>query len=152
MVVHACCKNCLRCVWEWFGNTSNTRVSFHLLLLHLHRYKSLPNTGTTATVEDDYTRTTGRLFFPRFVSSIVFQVPIIQDAILEDPDEHVEIVLFDTRYEDTAFVAPVITCRCLVNYNAPAGDTVLNSIAWWTICAAEQQVGVGVDVIAGARE
>ena len=72
----------------------------------LRRYKSLPNTGTTATVEDDYTRTTGRLFFPRFVSSIVFQVPIIQDAILEDPDEHVEIILFDARYEDTAFVAP----------------------------------------------
>ena len=113
---------------------------FHGRVRRVPAFVGAPNSGTTASMNQDYRRSTGRLVFPRFVSTQKFQVEILDDNIYERPDEEIQVVLYDPRYEDDYAVATRgLTLPGYVNMSVGAA----------IVGETETPNGVGDDVFVG---
>ena len=70
-------------------------------------YRSIPQHGTTATKHLDYVPKVGRLWFPPYVSSVLLQISILNDHIVEygrnGLGEDLTLTLFEPKYESVRF-------------------------------------------------
>lgn len=83
--------------------------------------------GGTATPNVDYTPVSGTLLFANGQREAVIEVPIVQDAILED-DELVEIVLSNSA--GASLGTPIRTTLTIVNFEAPPTIIDLDTVGF----------------------